>query len=130
MREEDYEWRNIAFYRGFTTAPPSGFTVDQLLKPAARGGRAGDYVWLEGEHNWVQWAFPTTAQGVNPFACTLTARERDVLQNDPDLRQRTRRMAAVFLDFLGMQFVDTPGTAGAARVRVARVVGGGWCERA
>eukprot|EP00660_Eupelagonema_oceanica_P001762 gene1762-8433_t len=138
LREEHYEWRNVAFYRGFTPMQPSGVSVDALLKPAARGGKAGDYVWLESHHGWVQWAFPTCEQGQNPHSCPLSPAELQAFRTDAELRRRGVRACKVFLEFLGLQFTEAGRGArqddeegrSVGGIRVARVMGGGWQPRA
>eukprot|EP00664_Eupelagonemidae_sp_cell27_P002788 gene2788-9078_t len=50
LRTENYAWRNVAFYRSFAAAEPAGFTFEDLCRPQARGGKAGDYDWLEAHH--------------------------------------------------------------------------------
>eukprot|EP00666_Eupelagonemidae_sp_cell4sb_P002414 gene2414-7727_t len=130
LREEDYAWRNVAFYRGFALARPAGFSLDQLLRPRANGGRAGDYDWLEREHGWVQWAFPTLLHGTNPHASPLTHAEVAVLRHDADLRRKAIGACGVLLDFLGLQLTRPHGAEGPGGVRVSKVMGGGWDARA
>eukprot|EP00664_Eupelagonemidae_sp_cell27_P010514 gene10514-4765_t len=136
LRTEHYAWRNVAFYRGFVAAEPAGFFFEDLCRPLARGGKAGDYDWLESHHGWVQWAFPTMSQGRNYHSAPLTAWEADVFRADSEIRRRGLRVCAVFLDFLGLQFTGTTATPGVQSpprtggIRVSRNVGGGWEVRA
>eukprot|EP00660_Eupelagonema_oceanica_P019700 gene19700-biopygen33027 len=138
LRIEHYPWRNVAFYRGFAHMQPSATSLDSFLKPVAKGGKATDYAWLEAEHGWVQWVFPTTEQGMNPHSSPLSPCEVDVFRTDTELHRRGLRACGVFLAFLGLQFTDATARGatmgghgrGSGRVRVSRVLGRGWVPRA
>ena len=84
---------------------------EELCRPHIRGGKAGDYEWLETHHGWVQWAFPTTSQGQNCHSCPLATWEIDVFRADPEIRRRGLRACSVFLDFLGLQFTGVASNA-------------------
>eukprot|EP00664_Eupelagonemidae_sp_cell27_P006769 gene6769-5781_t len=132
LRSEHNAWRNVAFYRGFTAAEPAGFFFEDLCRPLARGGKAGDYAWLEAHHGWVQWAFPTLSQGQNYHSSPLTPWEADVFRQDPEIRRRGLRACSVLLDFLGLQFTGAEAAQPQSRtggIRVSRNVGGGWDVR-
>jgi hypothetical protein len=74
-------------------------TLDQILAQPDR--------WLEHEHDYIQWVFPTAARSsVNPSAPLITADTAAAFAADPALRERLRAAFVRMLSFYGLRLRD------------------------
>ncbi|WP_447042932.1 opioid growth factor receptor-related protein [Vreelandella sp. H-I2] len=84
----------IAFYRGQAT-DHQGRYIDAIWSLS--------HFWLEHTHDYIQWLFPIPEAGrFNGFAPLLTDVEREVFQDDSELREQQRVSLDVMLSFLGL----------------------------
>lgn len=88
--------RNVlAFYR--KEEPNNrGVTLENILE--------ADDEWLEGNHHWVQWAFPTEApSGPNPTGPVLNPATIEAFRNDPIAAEHMVEVFNKMLDFYGLE---------------------------
>lgn len=90
----------IDFYKGAIN--DQGITLAFLLEEA-------DDAYLENKHFWVQWAFPTTAPGVNSSAPLLDQETIGHFRSDPDLQKQLVKIFKRVLCFFGLKLQEETG---------------------
>lgn len=84
----------VRFYKGL--APDNrGRRLEEIL--------AWDDGALEYTHDYIQWLFPITTVGVNPFAPPASAATIDAFREDASLREALRRSLDRMLSFYGLE---------------------------
>eukprot|EP00661_Eupelagonemidae_sp_cell13_P004788 gene4788-3899_t len=90
---------NVRFYRGTGVTQPGNHRLRQLHKPVAKGGKNGDNGWLESDHSYIQWLFPTQQQGQNCHAIPLSDAEAAVFRADTRIQAALVKSFDVMLAF-------------------------------
>eukprot|EP00661_Eupelagonemidae_sp_cell13_P000982 gene982-109_t len=103
LEREAVQQPNVRFYRGHSTTQQGHLKLAQILKTQTQGGRAGDNEWLEADHNYIQWLFPTKQQGQNHLAISLSDDEVSTFKADQSLQTALTRSFDMMLAFLGFQ---------------------------
>ena len=93
---------NVKFYRNALTSRPDGDTIEGMLTTWR-----GDYEKLEEHHGYIQWLFPTRdPHSANRHAQPLQHHEIATIKSNPTMQRRAIRALCLFLEFLGLQFVN------------------------
>jgi hypothetical protein len=85
----------LDFYRSGKETHDTGLTLDQILDK--------DNEWLEKEHDFIQWLFPTEQVGVNRNAPLSNAETQEAFKADPGLQANMQRAFERMLKFYGME---------------------------
>ncbi len=84
----------LDFYRG-TSTHDTDLTLDQILKK--------DDAWLEKEHAFIQWLFPTEQVGVNRDASLSNKETQAAFKADPKLQAQMKRAFERMMLFYGLK---------------------------
>jgi len=99
-----FEGPNHQFYSNALVSQPEGALIDVMLVDWK-----GDYEKLEKHHGYIQWLFPIWSKGQNEQSTPLTEKEVAVMLKSDIISSRMIDAYKLFLDFLGLNFVEGTG---------------------
>lgn len=64
---------------------------------------------MEDNHDFIQWMFPSNEPSqMNDEAPVLTLEESEIFKNDPELQKQVEASFRKFLNFLGLELIESP----------------------
>lgn len=105
----------LDFYRG-TPTHDTDLTLDQIL--------AKDDAWLEKEHDYIQWLFPTEEVGTNRNASLSNKETQAAFKAEPELQAQMKRAFERMLKFYGLEtsFMGSISAGTNYRERIANLL--------
>uniref|UniRef100_A0A8C5M1B2 Integrase catalytic domain-containing protein n=1 Tax=Leptobrachium leishanense TaxID=445787 RepID=A0A8C5M1B2_9ANUR len=103
-QEDQLPIRNYEFYMNWRKFDPKGEFIETILQKWHN-----NYELLEGNHDYIQWLFPTRSQGQNFYSSPLNPQEARLMIDTSEVQQRIRRAYKMMLKFFSVKLVGENG---------------------